>query len=102
MPHAPRIVQPAGPDAPYAFDGIPVQNRSGQLDRVCPVCRGHGQWNVEYDLTSQRSKRQICGKCDGRGWIEVGDDPVPSPDIGLAEDGRPRWFTRLDPSDDRE
>ena len=102
MSHTPRLVHPAGPGDPHAFDGIPVQHRSGQLDRVCPVCHGHGQWNTEFDLTSQRSKRHICDKCDGRGWIETGDDQVPSPDIGPDEHGRPRWFTRLDPSDDRE
>ena len=102
MPHEARLVHPRGPGDPHAFDGIPVQHRSGQLDRVCPLCRGHGQWNTEFDLASQRSKRHICGKCDGRGWIETGDDQVPSHDIGLSEDGSPRWFTRLDPSDDGE
>lgn len=102
MPHQTRIVSGIGPGDPHAFEGIPVQPRNGQLDRLCPVCRGHGQWNTEFDLASQRSKRRICDKCDGRGWIETGDDPVPSSDIGRDERGRPRWFTRLDPSDDRE
>ena len=69
---------------------------------MCPVCAGHGQWNSEVDLVSQRSRRCLCPKCDGRGWIETGDDMVPSPDIALSQDGYPMWVTRLEPSDDRE
>ena len=76
--------------------------RLGELDVVCPVCAGHGEWNVEIDLASQRCKRQICSKCDGTGWIETGNDLVPSFDIELSPDGSPRWITRLSPSDDRE
>ena len=102
MPHEARLVFCLTPEAPHAFDGIPLQHRSGQLDRVCPVCHGHGQWNTEFDLASQRSKRHICDKCDGRGWIELGEDLVPSPDIERSPSGAPRWVTRWDPSDDRE
>ena len=102
MSHEKRIVICATPLDPHAFDGISVQPRRGDLDKLCPACFGHGQWNCEYDLVSQRSKRCICDKCDGRGWIETGDDLVPTPDIGLSPDGTPRWLTRLDPSDDRE
>jgi len=92
----------SGPHDPHAFDGIPVRHRTGDLDRVCPVCSGHGQWNTEYDLISQRSKRHICAKCDGRGWIETGDDMVPSHDIEMSPDGYPRWVLKHGPSDDRE
>ncbi|MFC0588867.1 hypothetical protein ACFFF7_05520 [Novosphingobium aquiterrae] len=102
MAHDSRIVTCTGPQDPHAFDGIPLLPRSGALDRVCPLCAGHGQWNVEIDLASQRSKRCLCGKCDGRGWIETGDDPVPSPDIECAPGEAPRWITRLAPSDDRD
>lgn len=102
MSHPSRIVTCSGPHDPHALDGIPVQPRTGDLDRACPVCLGHGQWNREFDLVSQRSKRCLCGKCDGRGWIETGDDPVPSPDIERSADGQPRWFVRYSPSDDRE
>ena len=38
MPHETRIVHCLTPNAPHAFDGIPVQHRRGPLDRVCPVC----------------------------------------------------------------
>lgn len=102
MAHEKRIVTCSGPDDPHAFDCIPLRPRTGALDRVCPLCHGHGQWNAEFDLASLRSKRVICPKCDGRGWIETGDDLVPSDDIVLGPDGAPRWITRLDPSDDRE
>jgi hypothetical protein len=102
MSHEKRIVTCSGPHDPHALDGIPVRHRSGELDKLCPLCRGHGQWNREFDLASQRSKRCICDKCDGRGWIETGDDLVPSPDIELSEHGAPQWVTRFDPSDDKE
>lgn len=102
MAHDSRIVTCVGPGDPHAFDGIPLQPCTGELDRCCPICGGHGQWNVEFDLASQRSKRSICDKCDGRGWIETGDDMVPAPDIELGPGGAPQWVTRLAPSDDRE
>ncbi len=62
---------------------------------------GMGSGIARSIWSSQRSKRSLCHKCDGRGWIETGDDMVPSPDIELSEDGYPMWVTRLDPSDDR-
>ncbi len=98
--HEKRIVQCAGPQDAHAFDGIPVQLRQGDLDARCPICSGYGQWNNEIDLASQRSKRHCCDKCDGRGWIETGDDLVPSHDIEMSDEGYPQWVVRLDPSDD--
>jgi len=102
MPHEERIVTCSAPGDPHALDGIPVQPRTGDLDRQCPKCLGRGQWNSEIDLVSQRSKRCVCDKCDGRGWIETGDDPVPSDDIAKSPDGYPQWMVRFSPSDDRE
>lgn len=100
MSHPSNIVHCAGPDDACALFGIPLRPRSGKLDARCPRCGGYGQWNCEIDLASQRSKRQICDKCDGRGWIETGDDLVPSPDIDRSAEGYPQWITRFDPSDD--
>jgi hypothetical protein len=102
MSHVKRIVTCTGPQDAHALDGIPVIPRTGDFDKLCPVCAGHGQWNSEIDLVSHRSKRCVCPKCDGHGWIETGDDLVPSHDIGMSADGYPMWVTRLDPSDDRE
>lgn len=102
MAHEQRIVTCAGPDDAHALEGIPVLPRAGSLDRACPVCHGRGQWNVEFDLASHRSKRCLCHKCDGRGWIETGDDLVPSHDTALSDRGYPMWVTRLQPSDDRD
>ncbi len=102
MSHEKRIVHCSSPTDPHAFHGIPLQPRKGDLDVKCPVCAGHGQWNIEIDLVSQRCKRAVCDKCDGRGWIETGDDLVPSHDIHMSDKGYPMWVTRLDPSDDRE
>jgi hypothetical protein len=97
--HEKRIVHCAGPHDPHALHGIPVMPRSGNLDALCAVCAGHGQWNREIDLVSQRSKRHVCDACDGRGWVETGDDLVHSHDIEMSADGYPKWITRLDPPD---
>ena len=100
--HPTRIVHCSGPQEPHALDGISRRPRTGDLDAVCPICAGYGQWNTQIDLISQRSIRHCCTKCDGRGWIETGDDLVPSHDIDLSDDGHPKWVRRLNPSDDVE
>ncbi len=97
MSHEKRIVICSGPHDPHAFHGISRRSRSGDLDAICPKCTGHGQWNQEIDLVSQRSKRQFCDICDARGWIETGDDLVSSHDIEMSQDGYPKWVTRLNP-----
>ena len=94
MSHGSKIVHPAGPDAPHAFDNIPLKPRNGMLDARCPVCRGHGEWNREIDLISFRCKRAICGRCQGAGWVETGSDPIGIPDIELSPDGNPQWVVR--------
>jgi DnaJ-class molecular chaperone len=99
--HETRIITCLGPREAHALHGISLQPRAGDLDVRCPICAGYGQWNREIDLSSQRSKRHICDKCDGRGWIETGDDLVPSHDIKMSENGYPEWVTRLEPSDDK-
>lgn len=98
MAHASRIVTCAGPDAPHAFDLVPLCPRNGTLDARCPICRGHGQWNAEIDLVSFRCKRAICDHCHGAGWIETGHDPVALPDIVLTPEGYPKWILRYAPS----
>jgi hypothetical protein len=100
MPHASNIVYPDGPDAPHAFDIVPLKPRNGTLDAMCPVCHGYGEWNVEIDLVSFRCKRAICDRCSGAGWVETGDDPVGFPDIELAPNGRPHWVTSYVPRED--
>jgi hypothetical protein len=94
MPHASNVIYCTGPDSPHAFDIVPLQPRNGALDAPCPVCRGHGQWNVELDLVSFRCKREICDLCLGAGWIESGTDPVAVPDIVMTRDGHPQWTVR--------
>ncbi len=99
MAHERRIVTCNGPADAHAFHGISVRPRLGELDALCPVCAGHGQWNVELDLASQRSKRHHCERCDARGWIETGDDAVPSHDIIMTPEGYPKWVIRHDAPD---
>ena len=101
MPHERRIVTCSGPEDPHAFEGIALRPRSGELDRPCPVCLGHGAWNAELDLASLRARRALCGTCGGRGWIETGDDPVPHDDIDRGPDGAPRWTVVWEPGEDR-
>lgn len=100
MAHPKHIVHCAGPGDAHAFDGIPVSPRRGTLDALCPACAGHGQWNSEIDLVSQRSKRAICERCDGTGWIETGDDMIEGHDVALSPEGHPMWVVRLDPPED--
>jgi DnaJ-class molecular chaperone len=97
MAHEKRIVTCTSAADPHALHGIPVQPRRGDLDALCPTCAGHGQWNTEIDLASQRCKRAYCGTCDGNGWVETGDDMLASHDIVMSEDGYPMWVTRLEP-----
>ncbi|TGX52368.1 hypothetical protein E5A73_16370 [Sphingomonas gei] len=99
MPHESNIVRPEGPEAPHAFDIIPLKPRNGTLDARCPVCQGYGEWNVEIDLISFRCKRAICERCHGAGWVETGADPLVLPDIELS-DGRPKWVVRYVPRQD--
>lgn len=96
--HRSIIHECSGPDDRHAFDVIPEMARSGKLDEKCPTCLGHGQWNREIDLVSQRSKRVICGHCNGLGWIETGDDLVAVPDIILSPRGHPMWVTKYRPA----
>lgn len=91
MGHGPIIVL-SGPQDPRALEGIPVQQRRGDLDVHCPTCQGRGQYNVELHPHG-RSKREACRDCHGDGWIETSGDPVAIIDIELV-DGRPRWVTR--------
>jgi hypothetical protein len=97
--HEKRIFHCTGPQDPHALHGISALPRQGDLDALCGTCAGHGQWNSEIDLSSQRSKRHICVTCDGRGWIETGDDLVSAHDIEMSAEGYPIWVTRLDPPD---
>jgi hypothetical protein len=97
MPHASNTVTCSGPESPHAFDNIPLCPRNGSLDAVCPVCKGHGQWNDQIDLVSFRCSRTICDCCHGMGWIETGDDPDAVPDIVLSPEGYPMWVTQLVP-----
>lgn len=100
MTHASNIVYCDGPDSPHAFDVISLKPRNGMLDALCPVCHGYGEWNVEIDLVSFRSKRVACDRCLGAGWIETGDDPVAFPDIQLSPEGKPAWVTNYVPRSD--
>ena len=83
MTHERRVVADLSPGDPHAYDGIPLRDRTGDLDARCPVCAGHGQWNNEFDLVTQRSKRTICPTCGGR--------TRGSPDVG------PYWRTARSP-----
>lgn len=94
MSHASNVYVCSGPEDEHAYDVIPVMPRSGKLDVPCDTCHGHGQWNQEIDLISGRSKRVICGHCEGRGWLETGDDMIAYADIILGPHGSPMWVTK--------
>ncbi|RZL83683.1 MAG: hypothetical protein EOP66_03600 [Sphingomonas sp.] len=100
MPHASNVVHCDGPDSSHAFDVISLKPRNGMLDARCPKCSGYGEWNIEIDLVSFRSKRAICNRCLGAGWVETGNDPVGFPDIELSPEGYPRWVISYVPHED--
>jgi hypothetical protein len=87
MSHASQLIHCTGPDSPAAFDLITLQPRRGNPDAHCPVCRGHGQWNIEIDTVSFRSKRATCARCYGQGWVETGHDPIGVLDIVMTPEG---------------
>jgi hypothetical protein len=95
--HASNLVYGTGPESPYAFFNIPLATRNGALDARCPNCQGYGQWNVELDLVSMRSKRAVCDTCLGSGWIETGNDALAVPDIVRGPTGHPMWIIRYLP-----
>ena len=60
-------------------------------DHECPVCHGHGGWNIKtfaYSLpyhvkedTAEnrhiyRHFRAHCGQCNGRGWVRDGNECI--------------------------
>lgn len=94
MAHFSNLVDCAGPDAPHAFDTVPLQPRRDDLDKLCPVCHGHGQWNTQIDLASFRSTRTTCQFCHGEGWVETGQDLVGVPDIVMSPQGYAMWVIR--------
>ena len=41
----------------------------------CPICYGKGK--VTPDSVETSNNLVVCYGCLGKGWIEVGDDPIP-------------------------
>lgn len=54
---------------------------------ICPVCHGIGRTEyVEGGSSTTVRKSQPCHGCDGKGWVEVGNDGISAPY------GFPPWF----------
>jgi len=70
-------------DHPDAFLDLEIQPHPAIEDPThppgdwlhCPVCKGHGMWNLvlnEYpdmEVPQDRHFKQICGQCHGWGWV---------------------------------
>ena len=41
---------------------------------TCPVCNGKG--SLSADITPHGTFTDSCRGCAGKGWVEVGDDPL--------------------------
>lgn len=65
-----------GPDDPDAFLGFPVRENpskyfSNRPMVHCPVCKGHGGWNLKLKAFRDGSHFQCaCNQCNGWGWVE--------------------------------
>ncbi len=41
---------------------------------ICPVCKGHGHWNLELDAYGKGQHfRAACFQCNGWGWVDEKD-----------------------------
>jgi len=65
------------PDATN-FQDIPVRERrqchlEGDQVVMCPVCKGHGIWNLMLDASGEGKHFQAhCSQCNGWGWVAKG------------------------------
>ena len=63
------------PDATN-FDDMPIMPRETCLAKgndviLCPVCKGHGGWNLRLKAYRDGGNFQAsCGQCNGWGWVE--------------------------------
>ncbi len=102
MSHPSNIVHCTGPERPARLDRHCLRSATAPATSTCVArsAAATASGTRQIDLVSHRSIRHACPKCDGRGWIETGDDMVPSHDIERSPQGHPVWTVRLDPSDD--
>lgn len=68
------------PTDPGAFRDIPTKAPPGErwsdmtaYNTVCPLCLGHGKWNLRLDAYGGgRHFQAHCCQCNGYGWVRDG------------------------------
>ena len=85
-----------GPTDPRAFENLCIMQCPPYADALCPVCKGHGAYNVVLNAGGpMRHKFVDCDNCNGDGWVER-DGEHHMADIVLIN-GRPQWVITLCP-----
>lgn len=76
------------PDSKDAFLDFPLKEPSGPFTKMCPICKGHGGWNLklnQYPIpkhlpnTPENRHRylhfkQHCVQCSGYGYVTESDN----------------------------
>ena len=42
----------------------------------CPVCSGNGVVRTNDIYSKEEKDTKVCHGCDGKGWVEVRDEPL--------------------------
>ncbi len=58
------------------FDGIEIKDKPNwttEKQIYCPLCHGHGEWNLELNAYGPgRNFQAVCSQCNGYGWVKKG------------------------------
>jgi hypothetical protein len=78
-----------------AFDGIPLKKPEGQNTILCPVCQGHGGWNLRLYKIAPHFQAH-CVQCHGWGYVPEGLDATcvhEYKEVGFRD--RAKWEKRF-------
>lgn len=67
-----------------SFDGFSLKEKTDIREYICPVCSGHGGWNLELNAYGTGKHFQAhCSQCEGYGWVFEWDRCVHDLDNGI-------------------
>lgn len=70
-----RYLRPTDPDAFKDWEVIPIKETVVKNPVLCPLCLGHGGWNLRLDAYTPRPGMKnhftcFCDSCWGEGYVE--------------------------------